>query len=72
MIDPQVLAELAMEVGGEDPIDFALLSINERDAYLLMAMHVAERNDEPLVDKAVIVHLLVENMALRMKYNELL
>lgn len=66
------LAELAMEVGLGDPIDFGMLNISEEDAYYLMALNVIERNDEPIVDKAVIVHLLVENMVLRLKHDEVL
>jgi hypothetical protein len=70
MNDVDVLADLAMEVEMGDPIDWGMLSIGEREAYLLMASHVLERNDDPLVNKAVIIKLLVENFVLNLKIRQ--
>jgi len=67
MTDVETLADLAMEVESEDPIDWGMLSIGEREAYLLMAASVLERNDDRLTDKAVITKLLVENFVLNLR-----
>jgi acyl-CoA reductase-like NAD-dependent aldehyde dehydrogenase len=67
MNEVELLADLAMEVEAADPIDWGMLSINERDAYLLMAASVIDRNDDQLTNKAVIVKLLVENFVLNLK-----
>ena len=67
MISVEALADLAMEAESEDPIDWGMLSIEEREAYLLMAASVLERNDDWLTNKAVITKLLVENFVLNLR-----
>ena len=67
MISAETLADLAMEVESEDPIDWGMLSIGEREAYLLMAASVLGRNDDHLTDKVVITKLLVENFVLNLR-----
>ena len=71
MISAELLADLAMEVESADPIDWGMLSIDERSAFLLMAASVIERNDDDLTNKAVIVKLLVENFVLNLKLMKL-
>lgn len=61
------LAKLAMEVESADPIDWGMLPIDERTAYEMMAATVLERNDDRLMDKAVITKLLVENFVLNLR-----
>lgn len=70
MNEVELLAELAMAVESADPIDWGMLSISERDAFLLMASSVIERNDDALTNKAVIVKLLVENFVLNLRLME--
>jgi hypothetical protein len=67
MTDVEALAELAMQVEISDPIDWAMLSIDEATAYRMMAASVLERNDDRLTDKAVITKLLVENFVLNLR-----
>jgi hypothetical protein len=67
MTDIESLADLAMQVEITDPIDWGMLSIGEREAYLLMAASVIERNDDRITDKAVITKLLVENFVLNLR-----
>lgn len=67
MTEIELLATLAMEVESADPIDWGMLSINEKDAYLLMAASVIDRNDDELTNRAVIVKLLVENFVLNLR-----
>jgi hypothetical protein len=67
MTDIESLADLAMQVESADPIDWEMLSIGEREAYLLMAASVIERNDDRITDKAVITKLLVENFVLNLR-----
>ena len=62
------LVDLALEVEKEDPIDFGMLSINEKTAFTLMASYVlVELDNDDLVNKAVITKLLVENMVLNLQ-----
>jgi hypothetical protein len=67
------LAELAMECEITDPIDWGMLNISERDAYIMMASNVIEQlesvnNDErPVVAMATITKLLVENFVLNLR-----
>ena len=67
------LAELAMESEMTDPIDWGMLQISERDAYVMMASNVIEQlesvNDEerPVVAMATITKLLVENFVLNLR-----
>ena len=67
MQDWQILAELAEECDTVDPIDWGQLNISEKEAFRLMAMHVAEMDDNPLTLKAICVKLMVENFVLNLK-----
>lgn len=68
------LAELAMEIEHEDPIDWGMLAISEKEAYTLMASSVIEKY-LPLANEdyattiylATIVKLTVENFVLNLK-----
>jgi hypothetical protein len=63
----ELLVNLAKEVEMEDPIDWGMLSINEDDAYKLMATHILEKDMDHLIMKSIIVKLLVENFVLNTK-----
>ena len=65
--DWQLLVQLAKEADTVDPIDWGELNISEDEAFNLMAMHVAEMENNHLTDKAIIVKLLVENFVLNLK-----
>lgn len=70
----KVLAQLAQESEIVDPIDWGYLNISEEDAYNLMAMHVAELENDPIPLKSMVVKLLVENFVLNLRllnYKEL-
>lgn len=70
----KVLAQLAQESEIVDPIDWGYLNISEEDAYNLMAMHVAELENDPIPLKSMVVKLLVENFVLNLRllnYEEL-
>ena len=62
----QLISELAQEADIVDPIDWGELNITEKEAFNLMAMHVAEMEND-LTNPAIIVKLLVENMVLNPK-----
>lgn len=67
------LADLAMESEMADPIDWGMLNVGERDAYLLMASNVLKQmeslNNENrmIVAMATITKLLVENFVLNVR-----
>jgi len=67
------LAELAMESESADPIDWGMLQISERDAYIMMASNVLEQlesvpdEERPVVAMATITKLLVENFVLNLR-----
>lgn len=67
------LADLAMEAEIQDPIDWGLLNIEEKNAYRMMASHVLEQFDnleddrKLLIVYATITKLLVENFVLNIK-----
>jgi len=67
------LVELAKEIETEDPIDFAMLQIDEDTAYALMATSVLEMylsNDADSRDMillATVIKLTVENFVLNLK-----
>lgn len=67
------LAELAMESELADPIDWGMLHISERDAYVMMASNVIEQlesvsdEERPVVAMATITKLLVENFVLNLR-----
>ncbi len=63
----QLISELAQEADIVDPIDWGELNITENEAFNLMAMHVAEMENDHLTNQAIIVKLLVENMVLNLK-----
>ena len=71
--DVAFLVDLAMEVELEDPIDWGLLRITEKQAYQMMASQLLEQFDE--VTKADLIpvilatatKLLVENFVLNLK-----
>jgi hypothetical protein len=73
MITVNTLVVLAKEVESEDPIDWGMLSINEDDAYKLVATSVLEKFPEPWnIDQqtallATVTKLIVENMTLNLK-----
>lgn len=64
------LVELALEVELTDPIDWGMLAIDESAAYRMVAATVVEMDSEPLVLKASLVKLLVENFVLNLKLLE--
>jgi|TARA_B100000497_G_C7314854_1_gene211156 mannitol/fructose-specific phosphotransferase system IIA component (Ntr-type) len=63
----KILKELALEADTVDPIDWGQLNISEDEAFNLMAMHVAEMDNNHLTLKAVCVKLMVENFVLNLK-----
>jgi len=76
-MDVERLVDLAMQVEIESPIDFGYLSIDERQAYRLMALHVLEMlekysaEDRAKISMAVATHLLVENFVLQLKMGDI-
>jgi hypothetical protein len=72
-ITPDELADMAMQAEITDPIDWGLLSIEERQAYIMMAASVIEQvngiKDEQklVVAMATMTKLLVENFVLNLK-----
>lgn len=65
--DWQLLVQLAKEADTVDPIDWGQLNISEDEGYNLMAMHVAEMENNVLTLKASCVKLMVENFVLNLK-----
>lgn len=65
--DWRILSDLAQEADTVDPIDWGELNISEKEAFHLMAMHVAEMENDHLTNQSIIVKLLVENMVLNLK-----
>jgi hypothetical protein len=70
------LAHLAEQVEIDDPIDWAMLEIEEHDAYMLMASNVLEmylsehKDHRDMVMLATTVKLVVENLVLNMRLIE--
>ena len=66
-----LIAEMAKEVGNNDPIDFGALAMNEDSVYNMMAINVLEKyqnsTNNEVVMLATITHLLVENFILNVK-----
>lgn len=63
-----LIIDLATSVESEDPIDWGMLNVDERETYRLMAMSVVEQYpdaDPSLL--AVILKLVVENFVLHLK-----
>jgi mannitol/fructose-specific phosphotransferase system IIA component (Ntr-type) len=67
MSEWKILKELALEADTVDPIDWGQLNISEDEAFNLMAMHVAELENNHLTLKAICVKLMVENFVLNLK-----
>ena len=65
--DWRFIAELADECDKVDPIDWGELAVSEKEAFRLMAMHVADMDDDCLTLKAICVKLMVENFVLNLK-----
>jgi len=69
----QQLVELAEQIELGDPIDWGMLSINEHDAYLLIAGGVLDSylgtdpNSRDMILLATVVKLTVENFVLNLK-----
>jgi len=67
------LAELAMESEMVDPIDWGMLSISEREAFVMMASNVIEQleavpeEQRAVVSMATMTKLLVENFVLQLR-----
>ena len=67
------LADMAMQAEITDPIDWGMLSIEERQAYIMMANCVIEQvngiKDEQklIIAMATMTKLLVENFVLNLK-----
>ncbi len=72
---PQSVETLMEDIEREDPLDFALLSIDEHDARQLMANHFCEVNDtlaahgldaeaRLAIMAAIAAHTMVENLLL--------
>jgi hypothetical protein len=71
-IDNEVdlLIELAREAEIGDPFDWGTAAISEEEAYRLVAISVSELEDNPLILKASLTKLIVENMVLNVRLIE--
>lgn len=75
MITVDQLVEIAEAIELGDPIDWGMLSISEREAYLFLATGVLENYkasdpaDRELMLLASVVKLSVENFVLNLKLN---
>lgn len=70
MNEVDIIVELAKEAEVGDPFDWGSAAISEDDAYRLVALSVAELEDNPLVLKASLTKLIVENMVLNVRLLE--
>jgi hypothetical protein len=68
--DVEIIVELAKEAEVGDPFDWGSAAISEDDAYKLVAMSVVELEDNPLILKASLTKLIVENMVLNVRIME--
>jgi hypothetical protein len=69
------IAELAEEVEVEDPIDWGMVSLDEKSTYSYVANHVVSKFDkynmaEREVMLATITKLVVENFVLHLKLQQ--
>jgi len=64
MIVLEDLIDIAKESESQISFSWSELNLSRDDAYKLMALHVQELSDDPLLLKGTIVSLLVENMIL--------
>lgn len=66
-----LIADMAKEVGNNDPIDFGDLAMDEDAVYNMMAINVLEKYKSNMSNEVVmlstITHLLVENFILNVK-----
>lgn len=62
-----LIVELAKEAEVGDPFDWSDTRMNEDDAYRLVAMSVCELEDNPIVLKASLTKMIVENMVLNVR-----
>lgn len=62
-----LIVELAKEAEIGDPFDWSDTKMNEEDAYRLVALSVIELENNPLVLKASLTKLIVENMVLNVR-----
>lgn len=71
-IDNEVdlLIELAREAEIGDPFDWGTAAISEEEAYRLVAISVSELENNPLILKASLTKLIVENMVLNVRLIE--
>lgn len=69
----QQIAEIAREIESEDPIDWAMLTVDEETVYEMMASSVLEnylsnsKEDREMIMLGTITHLVVENFVLNLK-----
>jgi hypothetical protein len=68
--DVDIIVELAKEAEVGDPFDWGSTAISEDDAYKLVALSVSELEDNPLILKASLTKLIVENMVLNVRLLE--
>jgi hypothetical protein len=67
------LAQLAQDIETNDPIDWGMLNVDEKSAYMLMAAGVLENylslpaEDRDMILLATAVKLTVENFVLNLK-----
>lgn len=72
-ITPEMIANLAMQAEITDPVDWGMLSIEEHQAYVMMANSVKEQmngvkeDQRMIVAMATMTKLLVENFVLNLK-----
>lgn len=70
MNEVDLIVELAKEAEVGDPFDWSNAAISEDEAYKLVALSVAELEDNPIVLKASLTKLIVENMVLNVRLLE--
>jgi hypothetical protein len=80
MITVAELVELVNEIDSEDPIDWAMLSIDEKMATEMLATSIIEQynkdwqpmseHDRTLIMMATITKLVVENFVLNLKLRQ--
>lgn len=70
MNEVDLIVELAREAEVGDPFDWGTAAISEDEAYTLVAMSVAELENNPIVLKASLTKLIVENMVLNVRLLE--
>ncbi len=75
-LTPQLIVEYAQEVESGDPIDWGMLSLDEKAAYNLIASSMLEHYesideaDRPLMLLATATKIIVENMVLNLKLQQ--